>query len=116
MRELVAEAGGRIVITRVGHTFVKAAMAEHDAIFGGEHSAHYYFRDFWGADTGMLAALHVLALVGAADQPLSELAARFNRYAASGEINTPVADVRADHGRGWPRPSPTGPCRTGSTG
>ena len=74
-------AGGKIVITKVGHTFVKAAMAEHDAIFGGEHSAHYYFRDFWGADTGMLAALHVLALVGRADQPLSELAARFVRYA-----------------------------------
>ena len=61
---MVAEAGGQIVITRVGHTFVKAAMAERNAIFGGEHSAHYYFRDFWGADTGMLAALHVLALVG----------------------------------------------------
>ena len=58
---MVAEAGGQIVITKVGHTFVKAAMAEHNAIFGGEHSAHYYFRDFWGADTGMLAALHVLA-------------------------------------------------------
>ena len=63
--EVVAEAGGQIVITKVGHTFVKAAMAEHNAIFGGEHSAHYYFRDFWGADTGMLAALHVLALAGA---------------------------------------------------
>ena len=89
---MVAEAGGQIVITKVGHTFVKAAMAERDAIFGGEHSAHYYFRDFWGADTGMLAALHVLALAGRADRPLSELAARFNRYAASGEINTLVAD------------------------
>ena len=92
VREVVAEAGGEIVITRVGHTFVKAAMAEHDAIFGGEHSAHYYFRDFWGADTGMLAALHVLALAGRSDQPLSELSARFNRYAASGEINTLVDD------------------------
>ncbi len=90
VREVVAEAGGQVVITRVGHTFVKAAMAEHDAIFGGEHSAHYYFRDFWGADTGMLAALHVLALAGSGDQPLSQLSARFNRYAASGEINTLV--------------------------
>jgi phosphomannomutase len=92
VREVVAEAGGQIVITKVGHTFVKAAMAERGAIFGGEHPAHYYFRDFWGADTGMLAALHVLALVGHSAQPLSQLAARFNRYAASGEINTKVAD------------------------
>jgi phosphomannomutase len=90
--EVVAAAGGQIVITKVGHTFVKAAMAERNAIFGGEHSAHYYFRDFWGADTGMLAALHVLALVGHSDQPLSALAERFNRYAASGEINSKVAD------------------------
>jgi len=90
--EVVAAAGGQIVITKVGHTFVKAAMAERNAIFGGEHSAHYYFRDFWGADTGMLAALHVLALVGHSDQPLSALAARFNRYAASGEINSTVSD------------------------
>jgi phosphomannomutase len=93
--EVVAEAGGEIVITKVGHTFVKAAMAERGAIFGGEHSAHYYFRDFWGADTGMLAALHVLALAGRSDRPLSELAARFDRYAASGELNTKVADQQA---------------------
>jgi phosphomannomutase len=90
--EVVAEAGGQIVITKVGHTFVKAAMAQRNAIFGGEHSAHYYFRDFWGADTGMLAALHVLALAGHSDQPLSALTARFDRYAASGEINSTVAD------------------------
>ena len=90
--EVVQEAGGRTVITRVGHTFVKAAMAQHGAIFGGEHSAHYYFRDFWGADTGMLAALHVLATAGGTEQPLSELVARFSRYVASGEINTAVAD------------------------
>src|SRR4029453_11265692 len=88
--EVVAAAGGQIVLTKVGHTFVKAAMAERNAIFGGEHSAHYYFRDFWGADTGMLAALHVLALTGRADRPLSEIAREFNRYAASGEINTLV--------------------------
>ena len=90
--EVVAEAGGQIVITKVGHTFVKAVMAERNAIFGGEHSAHYYFRDFWGADTGMLAALHVLAMVGHSEQPMSALTARFNRYAASGEINSTVAD------------------------
>jgi phosphomannomutase len=93
--EIVAEAGGRIVITRVGHTFVKASMAEQQAIFGGEHSAHYYFRDFWGADTGMLAALHVLALAGATDRPLSELTTAYTRYVASGEINTLVDDQQA---------------------
>ena len=93
--EVVDEAGGELVITRVGHTFVKAAMAEHGAIFGGEHSAHYYFREFWGADTGMLAALHLIAMVGLSDQPLSELAARFERYAPSGEINSRVSDTAA---------------------
>ena len=106
--EVVLDEGGTIVITRVGHTFVKAAMADHNAIFGGEHSAHYYFRDFWGADTGMLAALHVLSAVGHSDRPLSELVARFDRYAASGEINSLVADqqmimdrvANAFHGRG----------------
>ena len=67
--------------TRVGHAFIKAEMASADAVFGGEHSAHYYFRDFWFADTGMLAALHVLAALGEQDRPLSELAARFERYA-----------------------------------
>ena len=92
VREVVEAAGGKIVITRVGHTFVKAAMAQHDAVFGGEHSAHYYFRDFWGADTGMLAALHVLAMAGATTKPLSELAAGFTRYVASGEINSRVGD------------------------
>jgi phosphomannomutase len=91
--ELVAAAGGRTVITRVGHTFVKAAMAENDAVFGGEHSAHFYFRDFWGADTGMLAALHVLAAVGETDEPLSRLVEQYSLFAASGEINSTVAEV-----------------------
>ena len=91
--ELVAAAGGRTVITRVGHTFVKAAMAEHDAVFGGEHSAHFYFRDFWGADTGMLAALHVLAAVGESNEPLSELVEQYSLFAASGEINSTVEEV-----------------------
>ncbi|SDT20155.1 phosphomannomutase [Friedmanniella luteola] len=93
--EIVQELGGEIVITRVGHTFVKAAMAEHDAIFGGEHSAHYYFRDFWGADTGMLAALHVLALLGHGDEPLSSLSAAYTRYVPSGELNSTVTDAPA---------------------
>jgi phosphomannomutase len=90
--EVVAAAGGHTVVTRVGHTFVKAAMAEQHAIFGGEHSAHYYFRDFWGADTGMLAALHVLAALGHTDRPLSDLVAEYELYVASGEINTRVED------------------------
>ena len=93
--EVVAEHGGQLVITKVGHTFVKAAMAEHGAIFGGEHSAHYYFREFWGADTGMLAALHVMALAGSTDRPLSELVTSFQRYAASGELNSTVPDAGA---------------------
>ena len=67
-------------------------MASTGAIFGGEHSAHYYFRDFWNADTGMLAALHVLAALGGQDGPLSALVAQYDRYAASGEINSTVAD------------------------
>ncbi|GAA1839844.1 phosphomannomutase/phosphoglucomutase [Microlunatus capsulatus] len=93
--EIVRELGGEIVITRVGHTFVKAGMAEHGAIFGGEHSAHYYFRDFWGADTGMLAALHVLALLGRSDEPLSALSAEYTRYVPSGELNSTVTDAPA---------------------
>ena len=93
--EVVGEHGGTTVVTKVGHTFVKAAMAEHDAVFGGEHSAHYYFREFWGADTGMLAALHVMAVAGRSDRPLSELVASFARYAASGEISTTVEDQAA---------------------
>ncbi len=90
--EIVAERGGKAVRTRVGHSFIKAEMARTGAIFGGEHSAHYYFRDFWRADTGMLAAMHVLAVLGGQDRPLSEVAAEFGRYAASGEINSTVAD------------------------
>ena len=93
--EIVAEHGGVPVRTRVGHSFIKGEMARTGAIFGGEHSAHYYFRDFWGADTGMLAAMHVLAALGEQDQPLSRLAARFVRYAASGEINSTVTDQQA---------------------
>jgi phosphomannomutase len=90
--EIVAEHGGKPVRTRVGHSFIKQKMAETGAIFGGEHSAHYYFRDFWRADTGMLAAMHVLAALGEQDGPLSALTADYSRYAASGEINSTVAD------------------------
>ncbi|MFB9239747.1 phosphomannomutase/phosphoglucomutase [Plantactinospora siamensis] len=90
--EIVREAGGEPVRSRVGHSFIKADMARTNAIFGGEHSAHYYFRDFWFADTGMLAAMHVLAALGGQDRPLSELAGEFERYVASGEINSTVAD------------------------
>jgi phosphomannomutase len=90
--EIVTEHGGRPVRTRVGHSFIKQRMAETGAIFGGEHSAHYYFRDFWRADSGMLAALHVLAALGQQQRPLSALMAEFSRYAASGEINSTVED------------------------
>ncbi|MEU6120098.1 phosphomannomutase/phosphoglucomutase [Streptomyces sp. NPDC047117] len=90
--EVVKESGGKPVRTRVGHSFIKAEMARTGAIFGGEHSAHYYFRDFWNADTGMLAAMHVLAALGGQDGPLSELVAQYDRYAASGEINSTVDD------------------------
>jgi phosphomannomutase len=90
--EIVAEHGGKPVRTRVGHSFIKEEMARTGAIFGGEHSAHYYFRDFWKADTGMLAALHVLAALGEQDGPLSALTSEYNRYAASGEVNSTVAD------------------------
>ncbi|WOP18713.1 phosphomannomutase/phosphoglucomutase [Raineyella sp. LH-20] len=90
--EIVAENGGTTVTSKVGHTYVKALMAEHDAIFGGEHSAHYYFRDFYFADTGMLAGLHVLSLLGHADRPLSQLVAKYVRRVGSGEINSDVDD------------------------
>ncbi|HET8680615.1 MAG TPA: phosphomannomutase/phosphoglucomutase, partial [Micromonosporaceae bacterium] len=93
--EIVAEHGGVPVRTRVGHSFIKGEMARTGAVFGGEHSAHYYFRDFWGADTGMLAAMHVLAALGGQDEPLSRLASGFMRYAASGEINSTVTDQQA---------------------
>jgi phosphomannomutase len=93
--EIVREHGGDPVRTRVGHSFIKAEMARTDAVFGGEHSAHYYFRDFWRADTGMLAAMHVLAALGEQGRPLSELTAAYSRYAASGEINSTVADAAA---------------------
>ena len=90
--ELIAEHGGTPVRTRVGHSFIKAKMAETNAVFGGEHSGHFYFRDFWFADSGMLAALHTLAALGHDDRPLSVVLADFSRYSASGEINSEVVD------------------------
>jgi phosphomannomutase len=93
--EIVTEHGGTPVRTRVGHSFIKARMAETGAVFGGEHSGHFYFRDFWRADSGMLAALHVLAAAGATSQPLSGLLAAYARYQSSGEINSEVADQAA---------------------
>jgi len=93
--EVVREAGGNPVRTRVGHSFIKEVMASTGAIFGGEHSGHFYFRDFWRADSGMLAALHVLAALGRQDSTLSALLAPYDRYVASGEINSTVADAPA---------------------
>ncbi|GAA1791087.1 phosphomannomutase/phosphoglucomutase [Nocardioides hankookensis] len=90
--EIVLELGGKPVRTRVGHSYIKATMAETGAIFGGEHSGHFYFRDFWRADSGMLAALHTLAALAETDRPLSGLLAEFDRYVLSGEINSEVAD------------------------
>jgi len=93
--EVIRENGGDPVRTRVGHSFIKQVMAETDAIFGGEHSAHYYFRDNWRADSGSIAAMVVLETLSKAGVPLSELRKSFERYAASGEINTTVADPTA---------------------
>ncbi|MER5429358.1 phosphomannomutase/phosphoglucomutase [Streptomyces sp. NPDC002588] len=93
--EVVRENGGTAVRTRVGHSFIKAEMARSGAVFGGEHSAHYYFKDFWNADTGMLAALHVLAALGGQENPLSSLVSAYDRYTGSGEINSTVTDQAA---------------------
>ncbi len=90
--ELVTELGGTPVRTRVGHSYIKATMAQTEAIFGGEHSGHFYFRDFWKADSGMLAALHALAALAETAAPLSELLSSYERYVVSGEINSTVTD------------------------
>jgi phosphomannomutase len=95
--EIVRENGGTPVRTRVGHSFIKGTMAETNAVFGGEHSGHFYFRDFWRADSGMLAALHTLAALGetSAEVTLSALLKSYIRYVESGEINSTVGDARA---------------------
>ena len=90
--EIVRELGGNPVRTRVGHSYIKAQMAETGAVFGGEHSGHFYFRDFWRADSGMLAALHALAALAESGQPLSQVLRTYSRHVASGEINSEVAD------------------------
>ena len=95
--EVILENGGTPVRTRVGHSFIKATMAETNAVFGGEHSGHFYFRDFWRADSGMLAALHALAALGETPEgtTISSLMREFDRYSNSGEINTEVKDQKA---------------------
>jgi phosphomannomutase len=90
--EVIGAHGGVAVRTRVGHSYIKQEMARTGAVFGGEHSAHYYFRDFWRADTGLLAAMHVLAALGEQPGSLRALVAPFERYATSGEINSTVPD------------------------
>ncbi|MEN9324323.1 MAG: hypothetical protein RL414_77 [Actinomycetota bacterium] len=93
--EVVTENGGTPIRSRVGHSYIKALMAETGAVFGGEHSGHFYFADFWRADSGMLAALFALAELSASKKNLSDLLAPYNRYVLSGEINTRVADSQA---------------------
>lgn len=93
--EVIIENGGRPIRTRVGHSYIKQVMAETGAAFGGEHSAHYYFRDNYRADSGMIAALFVLEALSAAGLPLSKLLEPFDRYFSSGEINSEVSDQRA---------------------
>jgi phosphomannomutase len=93
VQEIVTENGGKAVRSRVGHSYIKKLMAETGAVFGGEHSGHFYFRDFWRADSGMLAALHAIAALGGTGESLSQLLSPFNRYSSSGEINSTVADA-----------------------
>lgn len=93
--EIIREQGGNPVRTRVGHSYIKAEMARTGAMFGGEHSAHYYFTEFFNADSGLVAALHVLAALAEQDKPLSEMMAQYERYEASGEINSTVDDQEA---------------------
>ena len=95
VKEVVEENGGTAVRSRVGHSYIKKLMAETNAVFGGEHSGHFYFRDFWKADSGMLAALHAISALGESDAPLSKLLSPFNRYHSSGEINSTVSDAKA---------------------
>jgi phosphomannomutase len=95
--EVVREYGGTPLRTRVGHSFIKTAMAESGAVFGGEHSGHFYFRDFWRADSGLLAALHVLATLGTSPPgtTAADLVAPYQRYTRSGELNSLVSDQQA---------------------
>ena len=99
VKEVVEENGGTAIRSRVGHSYIKKQMAETNAVFGGEHSGHFYFRDFWRADSGMLAALHAIAALGDTKTTLSELLKTFNRYHSSGEINSTVKDAKAAMGQ-----------------
>jgi len=93
--EIVEENGGKAIRSRVGHSYIKKLMADTGAVFGGEHSGHFYFRDFWRADSGMLAALHAIAALGESKDPLSKILKPYSRYVASGEINSKVADAKS---------------------
>ena len=95
VKEIIEERGGKPLRSRVGHSYIKAMMADSGAIFGGEHSGHFYFSEFWRADSGMLAALHAIAALGSSKVKLSELLKPYSRYVASGEINSKVADGAA---------------------
>jgi phosphomannomutase len=95
VKEVVEENGGTAVRSRVGHSYIKKLMAETNAVFGGEHSGHFYFRDFWKADSGMLAALHAIAALGESKKSLSSILQDFDRYVSSGEINSEVSDSQA---------------------
>ncbi|MBC7725710.1 MAG: phosphomannomutase/phosphoglucomutase [Burkholderiaceae bacterium] len=99
VEETIVGAGGVAVRTKVGHSLIKDEMAATGAVFGGEHSAHYYFREFWGADNGMLAAMYVLLELGHQDAPMSGISQRFTPYAISGEINSTVTDIPAAYSR-----------------
>ena len=93
--EIVEENGGKAIRSRVGHSYIKKLMAETGAVFGGEHSGHFYFKDFWRADSGMLAALHAIAALGEVSTSLSKILKPYCRYVASGEINSEVSDAQS---------------------
>jgi phosphomannomutase len=93
--ELITKRGGQAIRTRVGHAIIKPLMKKHNAIFGGEHSGHFYFRDNWYADSGLIALLVCLELLSQADKPLHEIVAEINPYFRSGEINSRVKDIEA---------------------
>jgi phosphomannomutase len=92
---VIDENGGVGLRSRVGHSYIKKMMAESGAIFGGEHSGHFYFKEFWKADSGALAALHAIAALGESETTMSALLAPYNRYVVSGEINSKVEDTKA---------------------
>ena len=93
--ETIARQGGRPIRSRVGHSYIKATMRQEDAVFGGEHSGHFYFRDNWYADSGLIALLTVLQLVSEAKRPLSEVIRPLDPRVRSGELNTEVPDPAA---------------------